>query len=168
MQSLGTEFDIVAGQVSSRVWNTDIETAIDGIEVGGRNLIRNSNFSKGLDGWRSNSDAELATEEGRTGVKITSDNGIYSYPTELEEDVPYTVSFLAKSLGETSSLRVGLLNQSNMSYSPTIDDNLRRYSFTFNGTVNLSMNQYLHVYRASGDPVFITEIQLEQANITMS
>src|SRR5699024_11030227 len=39
VQSLGTEFDIVAGQVSSRVWNTDIESAIDGIEVGGRNLI---------------------------------------------------------------------------------------------------------------------------------
>lgn len=37
VQSLGTEFDIVAGQVNSRVWNTDIETAIDGIEVGGRN-----------------------------------------------------------------------------------------------------------------------------------
>lgn len=39
VQSLGTEFDIVAGQVNSRVWNTDIETAIDGIEVGGRNLL---------------------------------------------------------------------------------------------------------------------------------
>src|SRR5699024_61143 len=39
VQSLGTEFDIVAGQVNSRVWNTDIESAIDGIEVGGRNLI---------------------------------------------------------------------------------------------------------------------------------
>lgn len=39
VSSLGAEFDIVAGQVSSKVWNTDIESAIDGIEVGGRNLI---------------------------------------------------------------------------------------------------------------------------------
>src|SRR5699024_11008818 len=38
VQSLGTEFDVVAGQVSSRVWNTDIESAIDGLEIGGRNL----------------------------------------------------------------------------------------------------------------------------------
>lgn len=43
VQSLGTEFDIVAGQVSSRVWNTDIETAIDGIEVGGRNYLEHEN-----------------------------------------------------------------------------------------------------------------------------
>ncbi len=42
VQSLGTEFDIVAGQISQRVWNTDIETAIDGIEIGGRNLIKDS------------------------------------------------------------------------------------------------------------------------------
>src|SRR5699024_6410824 len=42
VQSLGTEFDIVAGQVSSRVWNTDIENAVDGIEIGGRNLILDS------------------------------------------------------------------------------------------------------------------------------
>ena len=42
VQSLGTEFDVVAGQVNSRVWNTDIETAIDGIEVGGRNLLLDS------------------------------------------------------------------------------------------------------------------------------
>src|SRR5699024_1913653 len=34
VQSLGTEFDVVAGQVNSRVWKTDIENAVDGIEVG--------------------------------------------------------------------------------------------------------------------------------------
>src|SRR5699024_9775473 len=47
VQSLGTEFDIVAGQVSSKVWNTDIETAVDGIEVGGRNLLVESELIKG-------------------------------------------------------------------------------------------------------------------------
>lgn len=47
VSSLGTEFDVVAGQVSSRVWNTDIETAIDGIEVGGRNLVIRSTEEKG-------------------------------------------------------------------------------------------------------------------------
>src|SRR5699024_2524989 len=51
VQSLGTEFDVVAGQVSSRVWNTDIESAVDGIEVGGRNLYLNSTFKGGRNGW---------------------------------------------------------------------------------------------------------------------
>lgn len=42
VQSLGTEFGVVAGQVSSRVWNTDIEAAIDGLVYENRNLVLNS------------------------------------------------------------------------------------------------------------------------------
>src|SRR5699024_998909 len=42
VSSLGTEVDVVAGQISNKVWKTDIESAIDGIEVGGRNLIKDS------------------------------------------------------------------------------------------------------------------------------
>src|SRR5699024_1469281 len=39
ISSLGTEVNAVAGQISNKVWKTDIETAIDGIEVGGRNYF---------------------------------------------------------------------------------------------------------------------------------
>src|SRR5699024_7544510 len=42
VQSLGTDVGVVAGQISNKVWKTDIETAVDGIEVGGRNLLLNS------------------------------------------------------------------------------------------------------------------------------
>src|SRR5699024_4556446 len=45
VQSLGSEFDIVAGQVSSKVWNTDIQSAVDGIEVGGRNYFKGTEFA---------------------------------------------------------------------------------------------------------------------------
>src|SRR5699024_4922759 len=40
VSSLGTEVGVVAGQISSKVWKTDIESAVDGIEVGGRNLLK--------------------------------------------------------------------------------------------------------------------------------
>lgn len=46
VSSLGTEVNRVAGEISNRVWNTDIETAIDGIEVGGRNLIGGFNTER--------------------------------------------------------------------------------------------------------------------------
>ena len=59
VQSLGTEFDIVAGQISKKVWNTDIETAIDGIEIGGRNYLRNSDFGDDLTGYDTWGDSEL-------------------------------------------------------------------------------------------------------------
>src|SRR5699024_7269365 len=42
VSSLGTEVSQVAGQISNKVWKTDIESAIDGIEVGGRNLVLDS------------------------------------------------------------------------------------------------------------------------------
>src|SRR5699024_10840943 len=42
VSSLGTEVNAVAGQISNKVWKTDIETAIDEIEVGGRNLYLDS------------------------------------------------------------------------------------------------------------------------------
>src|SRR5699024_11682794 len=50
VSSLGTEVDAVAGQISSKVWNTDIESAIDGIEVGGRNIFTDSDMSNGISG----------------------------------------------------------------------------------------------------------------------
>src|SRR5699024_10964302 len=42
---------VVAGQISSKVWKTDIESAVDGIEVGGRNYVFNSDFSNEWDNW---------------------------------------------------------------------------------------------------------------------
>ena len=83
VQSLGTEFDIVAGQVNSRVWNTDIETAIDGIEVGGRNYalgtsnefkdVRVSKYSGSLSDAKVTSKYEYSLKELNleAGNKIT-------------------------------------------------------------------------------------------------
>src|SRR5699024_397118 len=64
VSSLGTEVSQVAGQISNKVWNTDIETAIDGIEVGGRNLIPNSNDFSEYTGYRG------AIVEQETGVVV--------------------------------------------------------------------------------------------------
>src|SRR5699024_7470254 len=45
VSSLGTEVSQVAGQISNKVWKTDIETAIDEIEVGGRNLLKGVDYN---------------------------------------------------------------------------------------------------------------------------
>src|SRR5699024_4915159 len=86
VQSLGSEFDIVAGQVNSRVWNTDIESAIDGIEIGGRNLFRNSDFSNGRSGWAANGTVEVKFDEilGKNYIDTTENpstkSGVYREP----------------------------------------------------------------------------------------
>lgn len=40
ISSQGTQISAIQGQITSKVWQQDIETAVDGIEVGGRNLLR--------------------------------------------------------------------------------------------------------------------------------
>src|SRR5699024_6859932 len=63
VSSLGTEVSQVAGQISNKVWKTDIESAIDGIEVGGRNLIPNSTDYSMISGY---SGAQVDREDGVT------------------------------------------------------------------------------------------------------
>lgn len=57
--SQGTEISTIQGQISSKIWQQDITKAIDDIEIGGRNLLLNSNFSKGSDYWGVNSGVSL-------------------------------------------------------------------------------------------------------------
>lgn len=57
--SQGTDISVIQGQISSKIWQQDITKAIDDIEVGGRNLLLNSNFAKGTDYWSVNSGVSL-------------------------------------------------------------------------------------------------------------
>src|SRR5699024_8951678 len=55
LATLGTEFEVVSGQVSNKVWQTDIESAIDDLDIGTMNLITDSHFydDKRDSGWRA-------------------------------------------------------------------------------------------------------------------
>ena len=88
VQSLGSEFDIVAGQVSSKVWNTDIETAIDGIEVGGRNLLPAFTNNR----WSGFSDYVEFISPYELLFKAGSNNHIHLSIT-LESKTNYTMTF---------------------------------------------------------------------------
>lgn len=47
----GTQLTAVQGQISNKVWQQDITTAVNNLQIGGRNLIRNSNFSEDTRYW---------------------------------------------------------------------------------------------------------------------
>lgn len=51
VNSQGTQLSAVQGQISSKVWEQDINTAIDDIEVGGRNLLLNSDHEYSSSGY---------------------------------------------------------------------------------------------------------------------
>src|SRR5699024_3947938 len=77
----------------------DIETAVDGIEIGGRNLISNSTMGTN-DGWQTGGNLG-ATSDGEI-ISITNTTG--NYPRllkiidfEIEDSEEYTLSFEART-----------------------------------------------------------------------
>ena len=67
----GTSLSVVQGQISSKVWQQDIDTAIDNIEVGGRNLF---GFHKGVGITPLAKTSTIAKNEDSYGVAITVTN----------------------------------------------------------------------------------------------
>lgn len=43
----GTQLTAVQGQISSKVWQQDISTAVNGLQIGGRNLFQNTGYTRG-------------------------------------------------------------------------------------------------------------------------
>lgn len=43
----GTQLTAVQGQISSKVWQQDITTAVNGLQIGGRNLFQNTGYTRG-------------------------------------------------------------------------------------------------------------------------
>lgn len=54
VSSQGTTISAVQGDISSKIWQTDITGAIDAMQVGGTNLLLNSNFIDGMTNWAIN------------------------------------------------------------------------------------------------------------------
>lgn len=79
VQSLGTEFDIVAGQVSSKVWMSDI----DDIEIGGRNYATKNSYHPGKTLYGSG--------VGGTG-SLSNNNDRISYEVIVEPDTDYNLT----------------------------------------------------------------------------
>lgn len=115
--------------IKLKVEQTDITNAVDGIEIGGKNYLRNSNFEKGVTNWGgshsatlsipSNEDQAVSTCPFKNGnvAKLTQKNGqIYAFISQdsinlfsLEIGEIYTFSGLvyADNSIPVSNMKVG-------------------------------------------------------------
>lgn len=106
VSSQGTQLSTVQRQISSKVWQQDITTAVTSLEIGGRNLAQNTN--QGTSGWSWNMQtggytATEVTESGVKTCKLTRNNvaqsgwSVISYNnigrSKLETNTTYTISF---------------------------------------------------------------------------
>lgn len=99
----GTQLTAVQGQISSKVWKQDITTAVNDIQIGGRNLIRNSNFSEDTRYWKQDAGNIKVVDDSRfkKALSFTVNGGALRILVETKnvwvKGQLYTVSFYAKS-----------------------------------------------------------------------
>lgn len=91
--SQGTSLSVVQGQINSKVWETDITTAVNAVQVGGTNLLTNSGLSNGTSGWGISSTGAVDSSvqfRGSNSVKINVTNATSDWNGEIN-DFSYSV-----------------------------------------------------------------------------
>lgn len=166
----GTQLTAVQGQISSKVWKQDITTAVNDIQIGGTNLIRNSNFFQ--------KDAYWAYDTG-TGT-IISDNSVIGNvlvfkPTGgylrvlantrnvwVANEI-YTVSFCAKASVANTTITPSR-SMADSASAVTLTTMWKRYTGTIrstatsdSGTLSFSVNNINATY-------YIAAVKLEKGN----
>lgn len=121
VSSQGTQLTVVQGQISSKIWQEDINTAVDNIDIGGRNLAIGSASNYWLSGFNQPATTiagerdYTVTDETHNSTVVTRWSGSnyneYSGPffgigtvlgITLEVGEIYTVSAWVKADAETS------------------------------------------------------------------
>ena len=171
---LGKEIDSKINTTKSEISASisSVERKIDGIEVGGRNLLRYStqNYLRNDLVYSTG----IVEEEGKRAIVYNNSNDIiYLDGREylIEEGEIYTFSFYAKASEELKFMRGVYINSDNNYFNKgeTITTNWKRYSFTFTGKGNAPVTIYMYPAIKNADGTYksfyITDWQLEKGTV---
>src|SRR5699024_5168199 len=134
VSSLGTEVGVVAGQISNKVWKTDIETAVDEMEYENRNLAVGDD--------PEDPDRNYITSGGGTSVVeydpeeegfYTNNHRVRDFKSLLKKGT-YTISIDAKKRPEGASPYAILTKNIGVRgfiMASSLTDNWQRFSVTF-------------------------------------
>ena len=181
----GTQLTAIQGNISSKIWQQDITTAVTSLEIGGRNLLLNTN--KGVDGWRwSRKDGEQSLTEyysGAYAVKcvqaviktISSGYSVLLFGNinrnKLQANKQYTLSFdvYSSTSGKTSVCYAQDTREQNCGWFGTCNYKAQTWVH-FVGTVtfnSISPNQSQYLYftdiNVAGSWI-IANLKLEEGN----
>ena len=166
----GTDISVIQGQISSKIWQQDITTAVDNIEIGGRNL------QLGSKDWNSN--AFYSSHDGViTGEELNVPNGSTKVETHFISvaiDEVYTVSFEVKSETDISggnTILVEFFNSANTRVSylwvpANITTEWQRISYTFKITNSSVVNIRIGLRSSNASPYTNTYklLKIEKGN----
>lgn len=117
----GTQLTAIQGNISSKIWQQDITTAVTSLEIGGRNLVRNSNFAEGnsaassfWNNWGSPAIREFVTLNNKKWCHIKgTGTALYQGISQntgipVEKNTQYTVSIRVKGAKDNTVFTIGV------------------------------------------------------------
>ena len=117
----GTQLTAIQGNISSKIWQQDITTAVTSLEIGGRNLVRNSNFAEGnsaassfWNNWGSPAIREFVTLNNKKWCHIKgTGTALYQGISQntgipVEKNTQYTISARVKGAKDNTVFTIGV------------------------------------------------------------
>jgi phage minor structural protein len=171
--NLSAQLTIQADQIASKVSRTEFES----LQIGGRNLLRNTDFRNGLNNWSNWGTAtrEVVDLNGKKWVHLSQNDsnrwrGVSQVVLSIKPSTTYTVSFIAYSQNN-SVMTVGfhqrlgntIVTQNWQTF--TLTNSPKKYSYTFT-TTGSSIDQFNFMIGNDQSPfdIYITDIKLELGN----
>lgn len=162
VSSQGTQLSIMQGQIDSKIWKTDIDGAIDGLVIGGRNLIKKANITT------SSCTAKIESTDNIQLTWIQDGNvSIMDFGVTLQPGV-YTINMKNASV---STFRILSSTQLDSGYQhdtyyesqglPYFKD-MKEMPYTFTVTEETSLGTIF--FYSSGPTQTITGLKLENSN----
>ena len=116
----GTQLTAIQGNISAKIWQQDITTAVTGLEIGGKNLVRNSNFAEGnsaassfWSNWGNPAIREFVTLNNKKWCHIKGTGTLYQGVAQntgipVEKNTRYTISLRVKGAQDKQILTLGI------------------------------------------------------------
>lgn len=168
LSNTNQEISVMKGQIALKVEQTDIDTAVQSIEVGGRNLIRNSNFSNGIIYWAVERGSGSIVDDSVYGqcfqFKVVSQNRILNSVSNVwKAGQVYTYSFMAKANVEGVGIRP---SRSLADYGEThiLTTEWVRHTGVITSTLTADTGTLSFTCDSGDATYYITNVKLEKGN----
>lgn len=154
-----TTLNATANGLSASI--TQVSSDLNNLEIGGRNYLRNSNFSSGFEFWKENGVDGSITGNVYYASKVGGSERFY-YDTLNLLDISETVTIsldVRLSKGSSAHLKIG--QSSNQGENILVTSEWRRFSRTFNPNSEFTLSIFLKDY----DVIYaFRNLKLERGN----
>lgn len=166
----GTQLTAVQGQISSKVWKQDITTAVNDIQIGGTNLIRNSNFFQKDAYWAYDTGTGTIISDNSVigNVLVFKPTGAYLRVLANTRNVwvaneIYTVSFYAKASVANTTITPSR-SMADSASAVTLTTTWKRYTGTIRSTATSDSGALSFRVNNINATYYIAAVKLEKGN----